>query len=61
MELSHQQVGFMMMIQTQICGYWIKFIASISLLCMSLCTYFIAKTNPELAGNAELFFVDLQT
>ena len=59
MALSHQPVGVMMMIQKQICWNWIKFIASLSPLYMSLCTYFIAKTNPELfipafAGNAEV-------
>ena len=47
MALSHQQAGYMIMVQKQIRGNWIKSIASLSPLYMSLCAYFIAKSNPK--------------
>jgi hypothetical protein len=43
MALSHQQVGYMITVKKQIRGNWIKSIASLSPLYMSLCAYFIAK------------------
>lgn len=62
MALSHQQVGYMIMVQKQIRGNWIKSIASLSPLHMSPCAYFIAKSNPEhfpdFVGTTELIFID---
>ena len=59
MALSHQQVGYMIMVQKQIRENWIKSIASISPLYMLLCAYFIAKSNPERFGNTDLIFCGL--
>ena len=63
MALSHEQVGFMMMLQQQILGNWFLFITSISPLHLSACAYMFAKSNPELflnvAGNVDLIFTGL--
>ena len=63
MALSHEQVGFMMMLQQQILGNLFLFITSISPLHLSACAYMFAKSNPELflnvAGNVDLIFTGL--
>jgi hypothetical protein len=60
MALSHQQVGYMIMVQKQLRGNLIKSLASLAPLYMSICAYFIAKNNPELfpvfVGHTEIIF-----
>jgi hypothetical protein len=60
MALSHQQVGYMIMVQKQLRGNLIKSLASLAPLYMSICAYFIAKKNLELfpvfVGHTEIIF-----